>query len=109
DETHIYRTDHFAGKGAPQTILAFRFANGLFEPIWHRNNISHIEIDVPETLGLTQRGDFYEAAGPYGDVCATHRFQILAFTPMDPPTSLEPAAISREKTKVFRSMQPINP
>ena len=109
DEDQIFRIDHFLGKEAAQNILAFRFANGLFEPIWHRNNISHIEIDVPETLGLTQRADFYEATGAYRDMVVTHLFQILAFTAMEPPTSLEPAAISREKNKVFRSMQPIQP
>jgi glucose-6-phosphate 1-dehydrogenase len=109
DEEQIFRIDHFLGKEAAQNILAFRFANGLFEPIWHRNNISHIEIDVPETLGLTQRGDFYEATGAYRDMVVTHLFQILAFTAMEPPTSLEPAAISREKNKVFRSMQPVQP
>ena len=109
DEEQIFRIDHFLGKEAAQNILAFRFANGLFEPIWHRNNISHIEIDVPETLGLTQRGDFYEGTGAYRDMVVTHLFQILAFTAMEPPTSLEPAAISREKNKVFRSMQPIQP
>ncbi len=109
DEEQIFRIDHFLGKEAAQNILAFRFANGLFEPIWHRNSISHIEIDVPETLGLTQRGDFYESTGAYRDMVVTHLFQILAFTAMEPPTSLEPAAISREKNKVFRSMQPIQP
>ncbi|MBP6996822.1 MAG: glucose-6-phosphate dehydrogenase [Phycicoccus sp.] len=109
DESQIYRIDHFLGKEAAQNILAFRFANGLFEPIWHRNNISHIEIDVPETLGLTQRGDFYEATGAYRDMVVTHLFQILAFTAMEPPTALEPSAISREKNKVFRSMLPIQP
>ena len=109
DEEQIFRIDHFLGKEAAQNILAFRFANGLFEPIWHRNSISHIQIDVPETLGLTQRADFYETTGAYRDMVVTHLFQILAFTAMEPPTSLEPAAISREKNKVFRSMQPIQP
>ena len=109
DEEQIFRIDHFLGKEPAQNILAFRFANGLFEPIWHRNNISHVEIDVPETLGLTSRADFYEATGAYRDMVVTHLFQILAFTAMEPPTALEPAAISREKNKVFRSMQPINP
>jgi glucose-6-phosphate 1-dehydrogenase len=108
-EEQIFRIDHFLGKEPAQNILAFRFANGLFEPIWHRNNISHIEIDVPETLGLTQRADFYENTGAYRDMVVTHLFQIMAFTAMEPPTSLEPGAISREKNKVFRSMQPIDP
>ncbi|MGG5260752.1 glucose-6-phosphate dehydrogenase [Phycicoccus avicenniae] len=109
DEEQIFRIDHFLGKEPAQNILAFRFANGLFEPIWHRNNISHIQIDVPETLGLSQRADFYESTGAYRDMVVTHLFQILAFTAMEPPTALEPAAISREKNKVFRSMQPIQP
>ncbi|QKE83029.1 glucose-6-phosphate dehydrogenase [Arthrobacter sp. NEB 688] len=109
DEEQIFRIDHFLGKEPAQNILAFRFANGLFEPIWHRNNISHVQIDVPETLGLSQRADFYEATGAYRDMVVTHLFQILAFTAMEPPTALEPAAISREKNKVFRSMQPIMP
>ncbi len=109
DEEQIFRIDHFLGKEAAQNILAFRFANGLFEPIWHRNHIDHVQIDVPETLGLTQRGDFYEATGAYRDMVVTHLFQVLAFTAMEPPTALEPAAISREKTKVFRSMAPVLP
>lgn len=109
DEDQVFRIDHFLGKEPAQNILAFRFANGLFEPIWHRNNISHVQIDVPETLGLTQRATFYEATGAYRDMVVTHLFQILAFTAMEPPTALEPAAISREKNKVFRSMQPIAP
>lgn len=109
DEEQIFRIDHFLGKEAAQNILAFRFANGLFEPIWHRNNIDHVQIDVPETLGLSQRGDFYEATGAYRDMVVTHLFQILAFTAMEPPTALEPLAISREKNKVFRSMQPLQP
>ncbi len=109
DEDQIFRIDHFLGKEAAQNILAFRFANGLFEPIWHRNYIDHIQIDVPETLGLSQRADFYESTGAYRDMVVTHLFQILAFTAMEPPTALEPRAISREKNKVFESMQPIQP
>ncbi|WP_033228519.1 glucose-6-phosphate dehydrogenase [Serinicoccus profundi] len=109
DEEQLFRIDHFLGKEPAQNILAFRFANGLFEPIWHRNHIDHIQIDVPETLGLSQRGDFYEQTGAYRDMVVTHLFQILAFTAMEPPTSLEPLAISREKNKVFRSMLPLEP
>ena len=109
DEEQIFRIDHFLGKEAAQNILAFRFANGLFEPIWHRNHIDHIQIDVPETLGLAQRADFYESTGAYRDMVVTHLFQVLAFTAMEPPTALEPHAISEEKNKVFRSMSPIEP
>ncbi|MFB9763247.1 glucose-6-phosphate dehydrogenase [Nocardioides kongjuensis] len=108
-ESQIYRIDHFLGKEAAQNILAFRFANGLFEPIWHRNNIDHVQIDVPEELGLEQRANFYESTGAYKDMVVTHLFQVLAFTAMEPPTSLHPDAINEEKNKVFRSMMPIDP
>ena len=109
DEEQIFRIDHFLGKEPAQNILAFRFANGLFEPIWNRNFIDHIQIDVPETLGLETRAAFYEATGAFRDMVVTHLFQILAFTAMEPPTELAPGPISEEKNKVFRSMQPIHP
>jgi glucose-6-phosphate 1-dehydrogenase len=108
DETQIFRIDHFLGKEAAQNILAFRFANGLFEPIWQRNFIDHIQIDIPETLGLDQRASFYEATGAYKDMVVTHLMQVMAFVAMEPPTALEPRAISEEKNKVFRSMLPID-
>jgi glucose-6-phosphate 1-dehydrogenase len=109
DEERIFRIDHFLGKEPAQNILAFRFANGLFEPIWNRNFIDHVQIDVPETLGLGKRSAFYEQTGAYRDMVVTHLFQILAFMAMEPPTALEPAPISEEKNKVFRSMLPIRP
>ncbi len=108
-EDQIFRIDHFLGKEAAQNILAFRFANGLFEPIWNRNFIDHVQIDVPETLGLGKRTGFYEATGAFRDMVVTHLFQILGFMAMEPPTALEPASISEEKNKVFRSMLPIEP
>lgn len=108
-EEQIFRIDHFLGKEPAQNILAFRFANGLFEPIWNRNFIDHIQIDVPETLGIEQRADFYESTGAYRDMVVTHLFQILAFIAMEAPTALEPGPISEEKNKVFRSMLPIEP
>ena len=108
-EEQIFRIDHFLGKEPAQNILAFRFANGLFEPIWNRNFIDHVQIDVPETLGLGQRAAFYEATGAYRDMVVTHLFQILGFMAMEAPTSLEPVPISEEKNKVFRSMLPIDP
>ena len=109
NEDQIFRIDHFLGKEPAQNILAFRFANGLFEPIWNRNFIDHVQIDVPETLGLGKRSGFYEQTGAYRDMVVTHLFQILAFMAMEPPTALEPAPISEEKNKVFRSMLPIQP
>ncbi|WBQ07389.1 glucose-6-phosphate dehydrogenase [Kribbella sp. CA-293567] len=109
DESQIFRIDHFLGKEAAQNILAFRFANGLFEPIWNRNFIDHIQIDIPESLGLDQRATFYEPTGAFKDMVVTHVLQVLAFVAMEPPTALEPRAISEEKNKVFRSMLPIQP
>jgi len=108
-EEQIFRIDHFLGKEAAQNILAFRFANGLFEPIWNRNFIDHIQIDVPETLGLEMRASFYEATGAFRDMVVTHLMQVLAFMAMEPPTSLAPGPIGDEKLKVFRSMRPLEP
>ncbi len=106
-EEQIFRIDHFLGKEPAQNILAFRFANGLFEPIWNRNFIDHVQIDVPEKLSIGKRTAFYETTGAYRDMVVTHLFQILAFTAMEPPTALEPRSISEEKNKVFRSMLPV--
>jgi glucose-6-phosphate 1-dehydrogenase len=108
-EDQIFRIDHFLGKEPAQNILAFRFANGLFEPIWSRNFIDHVQIDVPETLDLGKRIGFYEQTGAYRDMVVTHLFQILAFMAMEPPTSLAPGPISEEKNKVFRSLTPVDP
>ena len=108
-EEQIFRIDHFLGKEPAQNILAFRFGNGLFEPIWNRNFIDHVQIDVPETLGLGKRSAFYEQTGAYRDMVVTHLFQILGFVAMEPPTHLAPKPISEEKNKVFRSMLPIQP
>jgi glucose-6-phosphate 1-dehydrogenase len=109
DEKQIFRIDHFLGKEAALNILAFRFANGLFEPIWHRNFIDHVQIDIPEKLMLEGRAAFYENTGAYRDMIVTHLFQVLAFTAMEPPVALDPQSISEEKLKVFRSMLPIDP
>jgi glucose-6-phosphate 1-dehydrogenase len=108
-EEQIFRIDHFLGKEPAQNILAVRFANGLLEPIWNRTFIDHVQIDVPETLGLQMRAGFYEGVGAYRDMVVTHLFQILGFVAMEAPTALEPAAIEEEKDKVFRSMLPIQP
>ncbi len=109
EDEHVFRIDHFLGKEAAQNILAFRFANGLFEPIWNRQHIDHVQIDVPETLSVGSRGDFYEETGAFRDMVVTHLFQILAFVAMEPPTTLDPRSINEEKNKVFRSLRTINP
>jgi glucose-6-phosphate 1-dehydrogenase len=108
DEEQIFRIDHFLGKEATQNILAFRFANGLFEPIWNRDHIDHVQIDVPETLSVDDRVKFYEATGAFKDMVVTHLFQLLAFMAMEPPTALASGPISEEKNKVFRSMLPLD-
>jgi len=108
DEDQIFRIDHFLGKEAALNILAFRFANGLFEPIWNRNFIDHVQIDVPEALSLDGRSGFYEGTGAFKDMVVTHLFQVLAFMAMEPPTSLDSDSISEEKNKVFRSILPLD-
>jgi glucose-6-phosphate 1-dehydrogenase len=109
DESQIFRIDHFLGKEAAQNILALRFANGLFEPIWNRNHIDHVQIDIAETLDVGTRADFYEGTGAYRDMVVTHLLQVLGFVAMEPPTALAPLAITEEKNKVFRSLRPIDP
>ena len=108
-EDQVFRIDHFLGKEAAQNILALRFANGLFEPIWNRDHIDHIQIDVPETLAVGSRAAFYEKTGAYRDMVVTHLMQILAFVAMEPPTALAPEPITEEKNKVFRSLRPLDP
>ncbi|HEY1853090.1 MAG TPA: glucose-6-phosphate dehydrogenase [Solirubrobacterales bacterium] len=108
-EEQVFRIDHFLGKEAALNILALRFANGLFEPIWNRDHIDHIQIDVPEALGVGSRGAFYDQTGAYRDMVVTHLFQILAFVAMEPPTALAPDPITEEKNKVFRSLRPLDP
>jgi glucose-6-phosphate 1-dehydrogenase len=108
DEEQIFRIDHFLGKEGVQNILAFRFANGLFEPIWNRDHIDHVQIDVPETLGVDDRVAFYEATGAFKDMVVTHLFQILGFMAMEPPTALSAGPINEEKNKVFRSLRPLD-
>ena len=107
EERCIYRIDHYLGREAVQNLLAMRFANGMFEPIWNRNHIDHVQIDVPETASIDMRGSFYEQTGAFRDMIVTHLFQVLGFVAMEPPTSLEPKPLGLEREKVFDSMPPL--
>jgi glucose-6-phosphate 1-dehydrogenase len=108
DESQIFRIDHFLGKESVDNILAFRFANGLFEPIWNRSHIRFVQIDVPEMLTCAGRGDFYDKTGAYRDMVVTHLFQVLGFLAMEPPTSLTARQLLDEKAKVFDALKPID-
>ncbi len=108
-EEQIFRIDHYLGREAVQNLLALRFANGMFEPVWNRNHIDHVQIDVPETLSIGMRGSFYEETGAFRDMIVTHLFQLLSFVAMEPPTSLSAKALMIEREKVFDSMLPLEP
>jgi glucose-6-phosphate 1-dehydrogenase len=108
-EEQVYRIDHFLGKEAVQNILAFRFANGLFEPVWNRYFVDHVQLEVPETLSVDDRAGFYDATGALRDVVVTHMFQVLGFVAMEPPLALSPKALGDEKVKVFQAMRPLAP
>ena len=108
EEEQIFRIDHYLGRDAVQNLLAMRFANGMYEPVWNRNNISHVQIDVPETLGIGMRASFYEQTGAFRDMVVTHLFQVLGFVAMEPPTTHSKAADGRAQ-KVFDAMSPIDP
>jgi glucose-6-phosphate 1-dehydrogenase len=107
-ESDVFRIDHFLGKESVDNILAFRFANGLFEPIWNRQHIRYVEIDVPETLSIEGRAAFYDATGAYRDMVVTHLFQVLAFVAMESPVSLSAKHLRDEKEKVFEALKPID-
>jgi glucose-6-phosphate 1-dehydrogenase len=108
DESQVFRIDHFLGKESVDNILALRFANGLFEPIWNRDHISHIQIDVPEKIGIEGRSQFFEGTGTFRDMIVTHLFQVLGFVAMEPPTNLMARSLRDEKSKVFHALHPID-
>ncbi|MFE9255329.1 glucose-6-phosphate dehydrogenase [Streptomyces sp. NPDC006879] len=109
DESRVFRIDHFLGKESVDNILALRFANGLLEPVWNRDHISHVQIDVPEHLSIEGRAAFFEGTGTFRDMIVTHLFQLMAFVAMEPPTALRAQALRDEKEKVFQSMRPLDP
>jgi glucose-6-phosphate 1-dehydrogenase len=108
DEPQIFRIDHFLGKESVDNILALRFANGLFEPVWNREHIEYVQIDVPEKLSIEGRAAFYEGTGAFRDMVVTHLFQVLGFVAMEPPTALSAQALGDERQKVFDSIKPID-
>ena len=108
-ENQIFRIDHYLGKETVQNILVFRFANGIFEPVWNRNYIDHVEITAAESIGIEGRGPFYEQAGALRDVVQNHVMELLSFVAMEPPISFEADAVRTEKVKVWRAIQPIHP
>jgi glucose-6-phosphate 1-dehydrogenase len=106
-EEQIYRIDHFLGKETVQNIMALRFANGLFEPLWNRDRIDHVQITVSESIGIETRGNFYEKTGALRDMVPNHLFQLVAMTAMEPPVSFEAEDIRAKKADLFRAVQPI--
>ncbi|MBD1865620.1 MULTISPECIES: glucose-6-phosphate dehydrogenase [Trichocoleus] len=105
-ESQIYRIDHYLGKETVQNILVFRFGNGLFEPIWNREHIDHVQITVAETVGVEGRGNFYEGTGAVRDMMQNHLFQLLTMITMEPPVSFDADAVRDEKSKLLKSVQP---
>jgi glucose-6-phosphate 1-dehydrogenase len=106
-EEQIYRIDHYLGKETVQNVLVTRFANGIFEPLWNRNYIHRVEITAAESIGVEDRGGYYDSAGALRDMMQNHMLQMAGMTAMEPPSTLEPDAIRNEILKVFQSLQPI--
>jgi glucose-6-phosphate 1-dehydrogenase len=107
-EHQIYRIDHFLGKETVQNIMALRFANGLFEPMWNREHIDHVQITASETVGVEHRGKFYEKTGALRDMVPNHVFQLLAMTAMEPPISFEADAVRNKKAEVIEAIRPLS-
>ncbi|HTH53563.1 MAG TPA: glucose-6-phosphate dehydrogenase [Edaphobacter sp.] len=108
-EDQIFRIDHYLGKETVQNILVFRFANGIFENVWNRNYIDHVEITAAESIGIEGRGPFYEQAGALRDVVQNHVMELLSFVAMEPPVSFQADAVRAEKVKVWKAISPIHP
>ena len=108
-EEQIYRIDHYLGKETVQNLLVFRFANGIFEPIWNRRYVEHVQITAAETVGIENRASYYEEAGAMRDMVQNHMLQLLAHTAMEPPVAFDPESVRGEKTKVLRAIRRIKP
>ncbi len=108
-EDQIYRIDHYLGKETVQNILAFRFSNGIFEPIWNRRYVDHVQVTVAESVGVELRGGYYEQAGALRDMVPNHILQLIALVAMEPPISFDSTALRDEKAKVLHAIQPIDP
>ena len=106
-ERQIYRIDHYLGKETVQNVMALRFANGLFEPIWNREHIDHVQITAAETVGVELRGDFYEKTGALRDMVPNHIFQLLAMTAMEPPNSFDANAVRAKKAELIQAVRPL--
>jgi len=108
DESQIYRIDHYLGKETVQNLMALRFANALYEPIWNARHVDHVQITVAESVGVEGRGAYYDQAGAMRDMVQNHLLQLLCLTAMEPPHHFEPDAVRDEKLKVLRALEPIN-
>ncbi len=106
-ENQIFRIDHYLGKETVQNILVFRFGNGIFEPVWNRNYVDHVEITAAESIGIEGRGPFYETAGALRDVLQNHVMEVLSFVAMEPPDNFQSDAVRIEKLKVWRAIEPV--
>jgi glucose-6-phosphate 1-dehydrogenase len=109
DEESIYRIDHFLGKEAAQNIFALRFANGIFEPVWNRDHVAYVQIDVPEKIDIQGRAGFYEETGAFRDMVVTHLMQILGIVALEPPSRIDADSVHTERSKVFQAVRPLDP
>jgi glucose-6-phosphate 1-dehydrogenase len=108
-EEAIYRIDHFLGKEPVQNLLALRFANGFFEPVWNRDHVAYVQIDVPEALDIQGRASFYEETGAFRDMVVTHLMQILGVVALEPPRKIDAESLHIERTKLFHALRPLDP
>lgn len=108
-ESQVYRIDHYLGKETVQNIMALRFGNGIFEPLWNRSYINHVQITVAETVGVEQRGGYYDTSGALRDMVQNHLFQLLAVTTMEPPSSFQAEPVRDERLKVLEAVRPYTP